>query len=132
MKKYELLEHVGDLKIRAFGENLKEAFANAALAMMAYIYGKEILSKKPDHTDLIELTAEALLVDWLGELLYLSNTAYRAYVHYEIKELSEQKLVAVVGSLAAQAVEEIKAVTHHDLAISQKEGRWEITVVYDI
>jgi len=33
MKKFEILEHKADLKIRVFGENKEELFLNAVVAM---------------------------------------------------------------------------------------------------
>jgi len=33
--------------------------------------------------------------------------------------------------VAAEAVEDIKAVTHHELSVRKREGRWEATIVFD-
>jgi len=33
--------------------------------------------------------------------------------------------------VAAEAVEDIKAVTHHELAVRECEGGWEATIVFD-
>jgi len=36
--KYKFLEHKADIKFRAFGENVSEAFENSALAMFNAMY----------------------------------------------------------------------------------------------
>jgi SHS2 domain-containing protein len=48
-----------------------------------------------------------------------------------IDELTETRLKATVAAAAAEAVEDIKAVTHHELSIRPYEGGWEATIVFD-
>ena len=38
--KYKFLEHTADVKFRAYGNGLEEAFSNAALALKQTILGK--------------------------------------------------------------------------------------------
>jgi len=133
MKKYEFLEHPADLKIRSFGKDLPELFINSALGMMDFLYAK--LEKNYIQTERIELAAdnlESLLVDWLAEILYLSDTNKRVYLDYKIIEFSKTKIIADVGSQTATAKDDIKAVTYHELSITQQPDGWQATVVYDI
>ena len=44
----------------------------------------------------------------------------------------ERKLVATAGVASAEAIDDIKAVTHHDLSIRNRDGEWEAIVVLDI
>ncbi|MBI4184794.1 MAG: archease [Proteobacteria bacterium] len=132
---YEVLEHPGDLKIRAFGASLAEAFANAGRAMMAFLFGETVVGAAPEARRRIEVTArdrDALLVAWLSELLWHSATEYRAYVPIRVAELSETRLGAEVGLVTAEAVDDIKAVTYHELSIRETDGAFEVTVVCDI
>ena len=131
---FEFLDHPGDLKLRAWGRNLEELFANAATGMMTFLFGSGIANAQPYRTETIEIEArdrEALLVDWLSELLYRAPSEYHAYMGFRIHELNETKLRATVTAVAAAAVEDIKAVTHHELSVREREGRWEATVVFD-
>lgn len=135
MKKYEFLEHPADIKIRVFGKDLPEVFTNAALGMMEIIYGQEVLSEKPSTTTEIRVKAmdlESLMIDWLSDLLYLSDTNDQAYINYKIKDFKENKIIAEVGTCPAKAVDDIKAVTYNELEIEEKNGKWEATVVFDI
>jgi SHS2 domain-containing protein len=133
MKKYEFLDHPADIKIRSFGKDLPELFINSALGMMEFLYGK--VATNYIQTEQIEVKAnnlESLLVDWLAEILYLSDTNKRAYLDYKIIEFSKTKIIADVGSQTATAKDDIKAVTYHELSIIQQPDGWQATVVYDI
>ena len=132
---FEFLDHPGDVKLRAWGTDLERLFANAAEGMMTFLFGNRIANLQPDRTEAIEIEAqdrEALLVDWLSELLYRATSEYHAYREFRIHELTETKLKASVAAAAAEAVEDIKAVTHHELSVRACKGGWEATVVFDI
>ena len=131
---FEFLDHPGDLKLRAWGGDLEKLFANAAGGMMTVLFGSGIADQRPRWTETIEIEAtdrEALLVDWLSELLYRATSEYHAYIGFRMHELTETKLKATVAAAAVEAVEDIKAVTHHELSVRECEGGWEATVVFD-
>lgn len=131
---FEFLDHPGDVKLRAWGSDLETVFANAASGMMAFLFGSAVADLRPDRTEAIEIAApdrEALLVDWLSELLYRATSGYRAYTGFRIHELTETRLKATVAAAVAEAVEDIKAVTHHELSIRACDGGWEAIVVFD-
>lgn len=135
MEKFKFLEHPAELKIRSRGKNLPELFINSALGMMSYIY--KVSPKKIDNiiNNKIEIHSqnlEALLIDWLSEILCLSDINKQAYISFKIIEFTPNKIIAEVGSVKAKARDDIKAVTYHELAISEKNNFWEAMVVYDI
>jgi len=136
MQGFEMLEHPGDVKIRAQGKDLAEVFANAARGMMAFLYGEDAFQRcHPDRTEEIMVEAgdlEALLVDWLSELLTRSNTDYRLYLAFEILEMNDHLIKANVGSCPAEAIDDIKAVTYHELFVGKRDGQWVVEVVFDI
>jgi len=47
---FEFLDHPGDLKLRAWGRNLEELFANAATGMMTFLFGSGIANAQPYRT----------------------------------------------------------------------------------
>ncbi len=132
---FEWLDHPGDVKLRARGSTLQQLFANAALGMTAYLYGEEILKAQPEQWQPIEVSApdlEALLVDWLAELLWRSAAERRAYCGFVISALNEHRLAGEVGTVPAEAIDDVKAVTHHELSIRQDNNGWEAIVVFDV
>jgi SHS2 domain-containing protein len=76
---------------------------------------------------------EALLVDdWLAELLYRAASRYHAYVDFHVSTMDEHRLAAEAGIAATEALDDIKAVTHHELAIRKVDGGFEAVVVFDL
>jgi len=135
MKKYEILDHKADLRIKVFGGTKEELFLNALLGMNEGLHPeiqnsesekRKIKIKSPDLS--------ALLVDFLNEILRLSQTNMEIYDKTEFKELSDNEIeTEVSGSRVEKFGEEIKAATYHDLSISQdKEGIWETVVLFDV
>lgn len=134
---YEMLEHTADICIRAYGPTLEALFAESARGMTEFLFGAEALSLPVQEREEIRLTSmdtEALLVDWLAELLFRSSTGQRAYNEFDVQRLTDRELHAIAGWSAAEAQEEIKAVTHHALRIRRDETRgiWEARVVHDL
>jgi len=132
---FEVLEHPGDLKLRVRGASLEELFANAATGMMHQLFDPEALKQEPETTESLEVSArdlESLLVDWLSELLYRVTSQYKAFVRVKVVDVTDSSLMATAGTVAAEAVDDIKAVTYHELSIRKLDGQWEATVVFDI
>jgi len=133
--KYEILEHKADLKIRAFGKDKEELFLNMLFGM-AESQRAEIKSKKKIKRKIkIEsLDSKALLVDFLSEVLYLTQVNKEIYNSIKFKKLTNTELEGeLVGQKVERFGEDIKAVTYHGLDIHQGEdGTWEATVLFDI
>lgn len=134
--RYKILEHKSDYKIRAFGKDLPELFSNAAAGMMDFLYeSAKCKTQSAKDKRIIKLQAndlKALLVDWLSELLYLTDTKNLAYTKFDFKRLTETKLAAEVFGFVAKAKDDIKAVTYHGLEINKVVRGWEAVVLFDI
>lgn len=138
MKKYEILEHRADLKIRVFGRTKEELFENAMIGMFEGArYEPEIRNSKFEIREEIKVKSidlASLLVDFLSEILYLVETKGEIYQKVEFKKFSEKE---IKGELFGQKLKkmgvQIKAVTYHDLDIHQKkDGSWEATILFDV
>jgi SHS2 domain-containing protein len=135
MKGYQILEHKADLKIRAFGKTKEELFLNMLKGMTGglrpKIKNKKLKIKK---IKVKSLNLETLLVDFLSEVLYLSQVNQEVYSKINFKKFSDQEIEAEIsGQKVERFGEDIKAVTYHQLDIHQrKDGTWEATVLFDI
>ena len=133
---YEMLEHTGDICIKAVSATLPGLFAESAHGMMAYLYGAALVRDGcSDGREVVEVSAAdlcGLLFEWLAELHYRAEVRHRAYVAFDFDILTPQVLRAAAFWRTAVAEDEIKAVTYHDLRVSNTAGRWEASVVYDI
>lgn len=137
LKPYEILEHTGDAKIRAFGKTKEELFLNALKGMMALLKPKIKNQKSKPKIRKIKITSpdvNSLLVDFLSEVNYLVQTRCEVYEDATFVKLSDTEVEAqLYGRAVEEFGEEIKAVTHHGLEIRQNpEGMREATVIFDV
>lgn len=133
-KGYKLLEHTADLKIQAWGKDLKEAFSNTLKGMFESCQ-PEIVDKKPHYRSLTIKAdnKESLLVDFLSQALYFSDVYNECYAKAQFSKLSEKELKAKLFAYkVSHWGKEIKAVTWHDLTIKKENGLWQIRVLFDI
>ena len=134
MKKYEILEHKADLKIRTWGSTKEELFVNALLAMQDSMK-PELSEGKVKRKMFIESSDfSTLLVDFLSEVLYLTQVNKEIYNEAKFKKFTGTGLKAeLIGKKVERFGEDIKAVTYHSLVVRQKKDRsWEAIVLFDI
>lgn len=133
--KYEILEHKADLKIRAFGKTKDDLFFNM-LNGMSQSQKPEIKIKEKIRREIKikSLDLPSLLVDFLSEVLYLTQVNREVYSDIKFKKFSDTELEGeLLGQKVERFGEDIKAVTHHDLEINQKkDGSWETIILFDI
>lgn len=135
MKKFEILEHKADLKIRVFGRTKEDLFKNAVLAMTSGLRPKiknqraKIKNIKIESTNL-----ETLLVDFLSEVLYLTQVNKEVYNNVAFLQFADSALEAELqGEKIERFSEDIKAVTYHGLELRQTEnGIWQATILFDV
>ena len=135
MKRYEILPHTADLKIRVFGRTKKELFLNALLAMASGFRSKlKTQSAKRKTIKIKSSDLGGLLVEFLSEILYLIQVNKEVYTNVKFKKFSDTELEAeLTGQKVERFGEDIKAVTYHNLDIHQKKDRtWQATVLFDI
>lgn len=131
--RYEEIEHTADWAFRAFGADLKDLFQNAAFALFALEGALDAQSTLTREIHVEGVDREALLVNWLSELLYNQETKRETYQSFEVTQLSDTELQATVHGAPSQPLTRfIKAVTYHDLKIEQTESGWQATVIVDV
>ena len=76
----------------------------------------------------------SLLVDFLSEVLYLSEVNWEVYQKIQFKKFTEKEIEGILSGKKLKGIGVIvKGVTYHDLDIRQKkDGTWEATVLFDI
>jgi len=147
MKKYEILSHIADLKIKVFGKTKEELFSNALLgmsdALQAEIKKGSLTSKQKEIKRDIKIQSPdlgMLLVDFLGEVLYLTQVNKEIYTKVKFKPLTSLTSVNQIelecelfGQKVERFGEDIKAVTYHDLDVRRKKDNiWEAIILFDI
>jgi SHS2 domain-containing protein len=133
---HEILEHTADVGIRATGATLEECFEEAtrALAEVIGIY-------RPGGGDPVEIELragdiEALLVDWLSEVLYLHDSRDAVVAGVELHEVTDDGLRGTLA-LAPRGEEpaggtQVKAITYHRLRVARLDGGFVAEVYLDV
>ncbi|MGV8161808.1 MAG: archease [Candidatus Nanoarchaeia archaeon] len=139
---YEFLEHTADVKFKAYGKNLEEAFCNAAKATIDLMTDiKKIMPKSRKKIIIEANTKEALLYDFLEELIYVMDT--EGFLTCNIQKIiidtknPNYKFVLkaeLVGDYAKNydVHTYIKAVTYNDMQILETKSGVTLQVVHDI
>jgi SHS2 domain-containing protein len=134
---YQFEPHTGEVQIRVKGTDLPELFEEAGYALAELMLGEEPLEPPPDaeeeHVMIEAGDTEALLVDWLNELISRSDARKRVYTDLVVEELSEGRLHARIRGFTPSVLKTaVKAATFHGLEIHEHEDGFITTVVLDV
>jgi len=89
-KRFEFLEHTADVYVAAYGANLEEAFENAALAtFQAMTEVDEVQAAMEDVIEVRGQDEQALLYNWLEELLVKFEVTYNIYSRFEVSSIEK-------------------------------------------
>ena len=136
-KDFEIVDHIADVGIIAYGADISQAFANAARALFSLITELDDVGEFL-HRD-IELVApdeESLLVEWLNELIYLFDTENIVFKRFDVTKLNNTQLKArsygeKVDSSKHRLKTGVKAATYHMLKVDKGDG-CKVQVLFDI
>ena len=132
---FEEIDHTADLCLRARGATLEELFANAARGMFHLMRCEPGVRphRMSRHILLQAGDLEALLVDWLNELLYLAEAEQELFDTYDITHLGETRLEATVRGATDHAPQRgIKAATFFDLEVTHSSTGYQATITFDV
>ncbi|MEM5829890.1 MAG: archease [Candidatus Aenigmatarchaeota archaeon] len=139
MAKFKFIDiTTADVAFEAYGKELNELFANAALAMFeVMINTKQIEPKVERKVEVEGSDLESLMFNWLNELLIFVDSENIAFSEFKV-EIDEKnfKLKAVCkGEVIDRNKHEtrthVKACTYHKMEIKKNES-WKARVILDI
>lgn len=144
MNKFREIEHTADIGIEVDGDSLEDLLINATNGMLHLLVDcKPLTTSQCDAIQTskdISVNAadrEDLLVKWLEEVLYLFETRKLFPVTFIIGRINDTSLLADVFAVPLKDCDykirrEIKAVTYHNLKISEDAGHFSTTIIFDI
>jgi SHS2 domain-containing protein len=138
MKRFEVLDHTADIGIVVHGEDLKALFENAGEALFHLITDlRKVRRRIERRVNIGGESLDRLMVDWLSELLYLHDVENLLFKGFKVDSVGEDGLKAMVkGEPFQEGVHviktEVKAVTYHQIAVRQEDGRWRAQVILDL
>lgn len=142
MAPHSFREHTGELKLHLESATLEGLFVEAAIALAEIMGGHRrehdaaTSAEGPAAASQVRLRApdrDALLVDWLNELIYASERNKRIYDQIALQSLSDRSLVAEVRGRATERLRlPVKAATFHGLRIEQGRSGFSADVILDV
>lgn len=138
MNHYHLLEHTADMGIEAQGKTMAELFRQMALGLRQII--TECTDVRPQAVISLKVSGkdrEELLVNWLGELLFLLESRQLLPSEFVIETIDDYSLNAqVLGETFdpdRHFIErEVKAVTYHQIMVELRDKDWYAQVFVDL
>jgi len=135
---FEIIDHVADVGIVAYGKDAKELFSNAALALFSLITEPESIEEKLQLD--LEVSSEdmdSLLVEWLNELIYLFDVERILFSRFDIRSLTRNELDATcygegIDSMKHKIKLGVKAATYHMLKLEQNGDGYKAQIILDI
>jgi len=127
-------EHTGEAELHLAAPTLKQLFVEAGLGLADLLADRR---GRPDGApESVEVQAadrEALLVDWINELIFRTETRQRVYDEIRISSLSDRRLRADIRGAAPDGWRTaVKAATFHRLKVAREGAGYSGRVVLDV
>ncbi|MFX1324448.1 MAG: archease [Promethearchaeota archaeon] len=140
---FEFKDHTADVKVRAWGKTLEEAFSQAALSLMTTITPNlEKITPKIEKEITIESEDKyALCIDFLTEFLFLFDVEDLVFKSISVDSIKKaQNRYKLIASAKGEQFDrnkheigtEVKAITYSFMNIEEKKNKVEINIVFDI
>lgn len=129
------LDHTAEVQLQVGAESLAGLVAEAGRAL-GFLLLRGRATEPSGEARTIEVSSvdrEALLVDWLNEIIFLAEVERWIAVEFEILESSEVHLKASArGVTVDDPPALVKAATFHGLAVEEREGGLQAEVIFDV
>lgn len=129
------VDHTAEVQLQVEADSLSGLLAEAGRALGALLLrGHEAGPSGEARTiELSSVDREALLVDWLNEIVFLAEVERWVAVGFDFSEASETHLKASVRGVAVDDPPAlVKAATFHGLAVEEREGGLQAEVIFDV
>lgn len=134
----KILSHTADVRIKVTSETLPDLFRTSLQGLNQLLkpnYNPQKFKQTiSESIDLESSDRTSLLIDFLSEVLTLSQIHKALFFDVEIKKMSDCKLSAILSGTKIEIFDEdVKAVTYHEADVMVNEnGDWETTIIFDI
>lgn len=135
---HEQFEVEADVGIRAWGPTRAEAFAQAALGVLALVADPSTVAPREAREVRAQADGpETLLAAWIDECLYVHEIEAFVVSRVEVTACSD---TVVHGRLYGEPLDAgrhrlgtvVKAATLHGVSVQVREGRHEVEIIVDV
>ena len=130
---FEEIDHTADLALRVWGQDFYDLLEAAAKGLYHLLNVKVFEDTSHEYSFSIEMDSkEAVLVDFLNELLYLCEEQQMMFSNFTISQDARSLNILAKGKRIASLGRNIKAVTFHELEIKEQQTRLITTITFDV
>ena len=130
---YVEVDHTADIALRVWGENYWALLQQAAAGMYDLMGVVPIPDTSLDEFFVIPAgTHETVLVDFLSELLFLTEEHGQVLDHFSFSDDGNVLSIMSTGRKIHTCERHIKAVTFHNLTVKTTEAGLEVTITFDV
>lgn len=135
---FEILEHSADEKFHAEGESKEKAFKEAVKAF-AEIVGGDTRGMYHHKIQVESENLEALLYDFLDELVFLQDSETVVISYAEELEVEEKRdswtikaSILVDNITSDMSLLDIKSPTYNEMEVDYRDDKWVLEAVLDV
>ncbi|HVE86634.1 MAG TPA: archease [Myxococcales bacterium] len=131
---HSFTEHTSEVRVRLTAPTFGGLLGEAGRALAELLADEEPGPlQAPERVSLQGADRVALLVHWLNELVFLSETRKQIYAWFDVQVATDREVVAQVRGWAASRVRtQVKAATFHGLAVAEGPEGLQAEVVLDV
>ena len=134
---FVVLDHTADTGISATAPSLAELIETMAKGMFSLM---AVVSPCPHHRSVAfsvsAASDEDLVYECLSELLYLSEVEDTIFCVFHVSAVAERAIEVEAGGAPSGEIEltgaPIKAVTYHEIEVTQSDDTWRGRIYFDV
>lgn len=129
------VDHTSEVQLQVGAESLAGLAAEAGQALsLLLLRGRPAEPAGPPRTlEVDSADREALMVDWLNEILFVAEVDLWVPVEFKIEEASSTRLKASArGVTVEDPPSNVKAATFHGLSVVEQDEGWQAEVIFDV
>ncbi len=130
---YREIEHTADWELHVWGSDMPALLEQAARGMYA-LMGARLAAGPRARREIIlpVVDRESLMVDFLSELLFLTEEEGLVFDEYHLVLDGDQLHARLDGAPLESLAKEIKAVTFHGMMVRETACGLEVNIVFDV
>ena len=136
-KKFEEIDHSGDVGLEAWGSTPAETLENVTLGLFSLMASGSVAATVERVLAVESGSDEEMVVDWLSEVIASASMHGEVYGGVRIEETGRH---AVRGVIAGEPIDagrhqlrfDVKAATYHRLRFERAGGGYRVRVIFDL
>jgi SHS2 domain-containing protein len=133
---YQELPHTADILVRVNASSVEELFSESVSALMNVLYGSDRKNKTTKEISLSSENIDNLLVEFLSEILFLSETERFVVSSCSVSVLGLSLHAQLTGEKFSQERHgmgtEVKGISYSGASVQKIAGGYQVDILLDV